>query len=226
MEEDEDEFFEQLMSHCLCNPCCRFEGAKSASQSSAAQSVTERITLARGMLFSLSSPPGAKNDFKLYSRSKKRLFTENYDSTHCVVQYGYQGRTICRKAFSAIVNLGKKTVQRHAQEVSSSTSVKVYTTQRDTCRLGKPAAQTLIVCAFLEHYSDRNGLPDPRGCIQGSDRERRFLSSSTTKASVYNEYCEKWKNISTAAFSKGLIKKLLKILKLHTILASLGGTFF
>lgn len=206
--DDDHEFFDRLMSQCTCDPRCLFEGARAASQSFAALSVTDRIAAVRGMLLVVTSAPGTINEFTATPTSKKRKWHEDESSARCIVQYGYQGRRLCMKAFCAIVSLGERTVQRHARDVSSNVRVSSYETNRNMSRLGKPAAQSFLLCAFLQHYSGKHGLPDPRGNIKGSENIRRYLPASGTKKMVYEEYLKMWESISSAAIQEQLIRKI------------------
>jgi len=58
-----DTFYNELMSQCVCSLHCSFEGAREASQSFGSMSVSNRISIVRGMLLALTSKTGFENYF-------------------------------------------------------------------------------------------------------------------------------------------------------------------
>ncbi len=150
---------------------------------------SERINIVRGMLLSVTSPSGTINELRRSPRGTRC----------CTIQYAFQGRPVCLNVFSAIVNLSTETVTRHAQEVLSSTAVNFYTVNRSDSRKDKPAPQTVVLCAFLEQFSDTHGFPDPSPSALSRKNICRYLPSSFTYRSVYNLYLHDWNRIGSRA---------------------------
>ena len=128
--DDDDSKFRELMNEYTCNPSCEFTEAWEACQSFKAMNQIERINLVRGMLLSVSSPPTRVNEFKNYHGRRNRYRRSGEDVSRTTIVYGFQGRRLCSKAFSAITNICEKTIRMHAQQVSSSTEVTYYASQR------------------------------------------------------------------------------------------------
>ena len=131
-----DLHYADMMSKCVCEPHCHFEDSKIVSRSFFKMNEERRINLVQGMLLSTSSRSGSINYLKNPVNMHKRLRTQakENEGIRCTVQYAFQGRLLCSKAFSALVQLNECTVRKHAHDVANSIHVEYYSMRRNESR--------------------------------------------------------------------------------------------
>lgn len=163
------------------------------------------------MLLSTTSRSGEPNQLKdgqEQGKKRKRNTSNDVSSRRGDIQYDFLGRRIFLNAFSAIRSLSEKTIHRHANSISSDMNIEVYEMNRANSIAGKSSDQSIILCAFLIHFSPKFGLPDPRGSLITAKIMRQYLPSFTTCRSVTKNYCDDRKKVADAAFSAGITTKL------------------
>lgn len=84
------------------------------------------------------------------------------DGTRSCIVYSCRGPHVCREAFSCLVGLNPKAVQRHDDMDSNGSEFKLFETMHGESRTQDYGASRLKVCGFLKVFGLDHGLECPR----------------------------------------------------------------
>ncbi|MEM9400723.1 MAG: hypothetical protein AAF984_10995 [Verrucomicrobiota bacterium] len=147
----------------------------------------ERLNAVRFMLLSLTASIGVPN---MLQRSCSSCNATKHPNLARTV-FSIRGQRLCKYCFSAIVQLSPFTVERHAREIATSSSVTPYAPSFGQRRYSIPTIQTRVAVAFLTSYANEVGMECPTGRGASSSRPRTWLPMNSTRYSIHEEYTKR-----------------------------------
>lgn len=191
--------FDTQMAKCKCDEACNFPGALQLAESFAKMSETERVSFVRAILFALTAPPDSAHDFvewfPVSAQDRKRHRRSSNAAARSTTVYAIRGRRMCRSAFSAIVQLNARVINRHGATVSTMAPA-IHTTGAGNNRKGSLSVQSRTVVLFLNRYSNLNALSCPTGRGSIDESPISWLTSDTTRRQVFLAYEKEWETIA------------------------------
>lgn len=153
-----------LQCSCSMNCSSRIPDAHRWALKFPALSQDERVGFVRAMCFATTARPGTENMLLPRSRTMnekaKNSATKSYSST----RYAFLSEPVCLPFFSSVVHLSARTIQRHANAMSSGDGSFVYASKYSKNERPR-GVQRMLVYAFLMHVASREGIECPRGRV-------------------------------------------------------------
>lgn len=198
-------FFNMQMSECLCSPKCSFPGMLELAKSFALLSETERGNALRAILLAITAPTGDINDLFCGDTSSRKRSRRTYEEANCTTRYCIRGNRVCRAAFSAIVQMHPRTVNRIGKAVANSERFQLADGAAKANRKGKLTVQSIVALAFLKRYGELNGMSCPTGRGSTEDNPIYWLPNDTTREGVFETYCTEWLSILQGNNYEGIV---------------------
>ena len=199
--------FNAQMSECLCSPQCSVPGMLELANSFALLSETDRGNALRAILPAVTAPTGENNDMLYGDNSSRKRSRRTFEDANCTTRYCIGGKRVCRAAFSAIVQMHPRTVNRIGKVFANDDKFHLADGGAKASRKGKLTVQSIVALVFLKRYGELNGMSCPTGRGSIEDNPIHWLPSDTTRR-VGREFTKPTARNGCPYFSVLIIKVL------------------
>jgi len=135
MSDSNSDIPEEVLAHYEKHGCehpeCKIPNLLILAQYFASMKEHERINAVRMMLVCISAPAGHTNNLlDEPSEGRKRARKSIGAEKNCTTTFCLRGKSVCREEFAAVLQVSPKTIERHAQDVTSKDGISIYRPDR------------------------------------------------------------------------------------------------